>query len=193
MSSPRDEVTRMLVGASPRERVDQLLPLLHDELRELARRKMAKEPDGHTLQPTALVHEACVRLLDSGVNPNDRAHFRALLARAMRRVLIDHARRRRAEQRGGDWDRTWIEPDHLASASTEPTDVLDLEDALQGLTAVHAQAAEVVEMRCFGGMEIREIATALGVHANTVGNYWKAGLLWLKDRLGGGQLPATEA
>ena len=164
---------------------DELYPLLYDELRRVARGVMASERVGHTLQPTALVHEAYLKLVDAtAVRQGDRERFLRLAAWAMRQVLVDFARRRRAERRGGDdRERVSLAPGLLASEENGATpgsvDLLDLDDALTRLAERHEQAARVVELRFFGGLSIEESAAVLGVSPTTVKRDWLMAKAWL--------------
>lgn len=158
---------------------------LYHDLRQRARELMVGERIDHTLQPTALVHEALGRLLSGRVTPRDRCHLFALAARAMRRVLIDEARRRRSGKHGGDVEHTWLQLAEIA-APRASVDVIELDDALCALHAIAPRSAEVAELLLFGGMGAEEIAVELQVHANTVRNDWRAARAWLLERLGDG-------
>jgi RNA polymerase sigma factor (TIGR02999 family) len=191
----RDEATTLVATlgtrtGSPRATAEQLMPLVYDELRQLARAYMARESRNHTLRPTALVHEAYLRLIDqSRVNWQGRTHFRAIGARMMRRVLIDHARRRGGLKRGGGLKRVTL-GDSLVSppdADVGLPELLSLHDALEELARLDERQARVVELRFFGGLTTPEIAEALGISERTVGNDWKHGRAWLQRRLSGGE------
>ena len=161
----------------------ELLPLVYDELRRLAQRYLTSERREHTLQATALVNEAWLRMEGRAVV--DREHFLAVGAQAMRRVLIDHARRRKRDKRGGsDWQRvTLAEP--VTPGGSPDIDLLELHDLLESLAARDARAARVVELRYFGGLTIDETARVLGVSSGTVDNDWFAAKAWLGRELRG--------
>jgi RNA polymerase sigma factor (TIGR02999 family) len=187
---PRTEVTRILVGLSqeapdPKVSPEQLLPPVYDALRELARSRLRRERAGHTLQATDLVHEAYGRLADqSRVNWRGRTHFFAVAAQAMRRVLVDHARQRGRQKRGGGAQRVT-----LGGVKAPPGSELDLEElisldrALKKLAALDERDARVVELRYFGGLTTREIADFLGVSERTVRGDWAFARAWLKKEL----------
>lgn len=187
----RDEVTTLVANLGnqsgrPRATAEQLMPLVYDELRRLARGYMARENRDHTLQPTALVHEAYLRLVDqSRVTWQGRTHFRAVGARLMRRILIDHARRRDGLKRGGDLQRVTLGDSVLRPPDPDVglPELLALNDALDKLARLDERQAQVVELRFFGGLTTEEIAEALGVSVRTVGSDWKHGQAWLKREL----------
>ena len=159
--------------------------LAYDHLLDLAEAWMRRERPGHTLQPTALVHEAFLRLADAGaVGLDDRTRFQALAAVAMRRVLVDHARRRSRAKRGGGWRR--IALDGLAASDSEGADLLALDDALTALGAEHERAARVVELRFFGGLGVEQAAALLGCSPRTVELDWQFARAWLLRSLRGG-------
>lgn len=164
--------------------LDELLPRLHDELRRLAASYLSRERPGHTLQPTALVNEAFLRLLGSDFQPNDRKHFFALAARLMRRVLVDHARRYQAGRRFSPGERLTLDPNLLETAHAS-VDVLDLHRSLDAFAKVSPRAARVVELRYFGGLTLQEIGALLEVAPATVTRDWKAARLWLRRELAG--------
>jgi RNA polymerase sigma factor (TIGR02999 family) len=159
---------------------EQLLPLVYDELRKLAAARMAQEAAGHTLQPTALVHEAYVRLVDGGRTRqwDSRGHFFAAAAEAMRRILVDSARRRQSGKRGGDRSREPLDESEILAPET-PDDLLALDDALSRLKAVDPRAAELVTLRYFAGLTLREAAEALGVSPRTADDIWAYARAWL--------------
>jgi len=162
--------------------LDRLMPLVHAELRRLARRHMAYERPGQTLQTTALVHEAYLRLVEvKQVRWENRAQFFGLAARVMRHVLVDAARARGNEKRGGG-RKVSLEEARAVSQEINP-DVLALDGALQALEHAHARKARVVEMRFFGGLRQDEIATALHISVDTVGRDWRFAKLWLLQEL----------
>lgn len=164
--------------------LEEVLPVVYAELRRIAGRQMAGERPDHTLQPTALVHEACVRLLESpALEVNDRAHFLAIAARVMRRLLINHAEARNAEKRRGNAPHVTLSA-AMDVASDEPAvDVVALDAALTRLAALDPRAAEIVEMRFFGGMTIEEVAAATGISTATVKRDWATARAWLRREL----------
>lgn len=157
----------------------QLFELLYSELKESARRVMRAERPDHTLEPTALVHEAYVRLVPAGVDWRDRRHFLAVASRVMRRVLVDHARARRRDKRGGDRVLVTLE-DNLTAAGSADADLLLLEEALGRLEAIDPRKAQFVEMRYFAGLSNREIAAGAGVSERTVKRELQFGRAWLR-------------
>jgi RNA polymerase sigma factor (TIGR02999 family) len=164
---------------------EDLMPIVYDRLRDLAGSYMQKERANHTLQATALVSEAYLRLLDGEtVDFADRAHFFAVAAQAMRRILIDHARRKKAGKRGGDWDRVVLDA-ALASQEDGGVDILELNEALTRLSEIDGRKAKAVELRFFGGMTNEETARALGVAPKTAEADWYFARAWLRRELGG--------
>ena len=179
------EVTRLLdaVAGGDREALDRLLPLVYAELRGLAKRQLRRERQDHTLHPTALVHEAYLRLLEHPpAAAGSRSHFLALAARVMRQVLVDHARRRGTAKRGGDWVRTGLTGDEPMGAP-RMAEVLALDAALDELDRRSPRLREVVECRFFAGMSEEEIAEALGVSTRTVERDWVKARAWLYQQL----------
>jgi RNA polymerase sigma factor (TIGR02999 family) len=165
--------------------LERLVPVVHAELRRLARREMRRERDGHTLQTTALVNEAYLRLIDlGGVTWKDRAHFFAMSARLMRRILVDHARARRYQKRGGG---AQVVPfDEELTAVNEPrADLVALDDALTALASLDPRKGQVVELRFFGGLSVEETAASLGVSEGTVLRDWRLAKAWLLHELEG--------
>jgi RNA polymerase sigma-70 factor (ECF subfamily) len=163
--------------------LERLVPLVEAELRRLARIYMAKERRGHTLQTTALVNEAFVRLTDAkGLRWQDRSHFLGISARLMRRVLVDHARARGYQKRGGGAQRVTL-TDALAIAPDVSPQLIDLDRALEGLAAVDARKARVVELRFFGGLSVEETAEVLHVSNDTIKRDWRLAKLWLLRKL----------
>ncbi len=158
---------------------DQLLPLVYEELRRLAASKMANEPPGHTLQPTALVHEAWLRLVKGG-NPKfeNRAHFFAAAAEAMRRILVERARRKRAARHGGGQQRVDMGEVEVPCASSDD-ELLALDEALDALASRHPVEAQVVKLRYFVGMTNQETAETLGISLRTAKYYWTHARAWL--------------
>ena len=178
-------VTALLVawGGGDESALEQLMPLVHVELRRLARREMGRERPNHTLQTTALVNEAYIRLIDlSRVRWQDRAHFFAMSARVMRRILVDHARTRLSQKRGGGAPRVSID-EALAVAPERGLDLVALDDALQALAVMDERKSRVVEMRFFAGLSVEETAEALHVSAETVMRDWRLAKVWLLREL----------
>ena len=165
---------------------DQLVPLVHHELHRLARQYMARERPEHTLQTSALLNEAYLRLIEvKRVEWRNRAHFFAIAARTMRRILVDFARARDNEKRGGGVLKFTL--DEALVVSQEPAqDLVALDDALQALEAVHPRKSRVVELRFFGGLSVEETAEALQVSADTVKRDWRFAKLWLVRELSRG-------
>jgi RNA polymerase sigma factor (TIGR02999 family) len=189
MNPPSCDVTALLRAWSEGDRaaLDALVPLVYGELRRQAARYMRDEPAGHTLQATALVHEAYLRLVDQpSVEWQDRAHFLAVAANAMRRILVDRARARHAAKRGGA-ERALTLSETVAVANEESeVDVLVLHEALIRLAELDPRQARVVELRYFGGLSIPEAAVALGVSHATVERDWRNARLWLRHELSPG-------
>jgi RNA polymerase sigma-70 factor (ECF subfamily) len=186
MSSP-GQVTELLRAwnRGDQQALEQLIPLVEAELRRLARAYMVRERREHTLQPTALVNEAFLRLADAQrIRWQDRAHFLGIAARLMRRVLVDHARVRGAGKRGGGAQKVSLD-DALALAPEPAVDVLALDRALEGLAAVDARKAQVIELRFFGGLSVEETAEVLHVSTDTVKRDWRMAKAWLLHELKG--------
>jgi RNA polymerase sigma-70 factor, ECF subfamily len=165
---------------------DRLVPLVHDELRRLARQYMRRERPDHTLQATALVNEVYLRMIAvSRVQWQNRAHFFAIAARVMRQILVDFARRRRASQRGGAGHQVALDEALVPSPVRHP-DLVALDEALKRLELVHPRKSQVVELRYFGGMKLEEAATVIGVSRDTVKRDWRFAKLWLLRELDAG-------
>ena len=163
--------------------VERLLPLVHGELRRLAKRHMAGERPGHVLQPTALVNEVYLRLVDvRRVQWQDRAHFFAMAARLMRRVLVDFARAQGNQKRGGALRRVTFDQ-NLAVVSDTPDALIAIDDALRGLAAQYERKSQVVELRFFGGLSVEETAEVLKISPETVMRDWKFAKNWLLREL----------
>ncbi len=173
----QSQVTRLIaaVRRGEPEAMDRLYPVIYDELRDVAQRQLRRERVGHTLHPTALVHEAYLKMSGGPAEASDRAHFLALAARAMRQILVDHARRRGAQKRGGDWHPTTL-TDGSAHIELDPTELIALDRAMETLDERQRQ---VVECRFFGGMEESEIASALDISERTVRRDWVKARAWL--------------
>jgi RNA polymerase sigma factor (TIGR02999 family) len=169
-----------------RSATDELLPLVYDELRLLARRYMSRERPGHTLQATALVHEAYLRLVDhNDAAWESRAHFFGAAARAIRRILTDHARARGRRKRGGGAARVPLDEVRLVVGSNDRLDLIALDGAIDRLAALDPQKARVVELRFFAGLDVDEVARALGVSASTVARDWQFARAWLHREIAG--------
>jgi RNA polymerase sigma factor (TIGR02999 family) len=166
--------------------LEDLTPLVYEELRRLARRQMGSERAGHTLQATALVHEAFLRIVDSDVPWRDRVHFFALAARQMRRILVDHARARASQKRGGDGQRISLDAASPAAASAS---MIELDDLLEQLATIDARKARVVELHLFAGLSYEETAEALDVAPVTVHRDLVFARAWLQRELDGGSRP----
>jgi len=180
------EVTQILgqISAGDSAAATDLLPLVYDELRALASHYMQSERIGHTLEATALVHEAYVRLVGSGtIEFNGRQHFFAVAARAMRRLLVNHARDRQARKRGGPNCHKVTIQDVAADAEMSVIDVLDLHDAIESLAKLSGRQAQLCELRFFGGLEISESAQLLGVGLSTAKRDWTIARAWLANKL----------
>jgi RNA polymerase sigma factor (TIGR02999 family) len=181
--SERSDITALLMAWSDgrSEALDALMPKVYADLRRVAAGYMRREAAGHPLQPTALVHEAYVRLVDQKhVQWRNRAHFFGVAANLMRRILVDHARRRRADKRGGDWERVTLVGDEAIAESRKEIDVLALHEALERLAAFDPQQARIVELRYFGGLTIDETAEVLGISAATIVREWTIAKAWLR-------------
>ncbi len=179
------EITRWLIAWSEgqRDALDHLAPLVYDDLRRLASGYMRGEPADHPLQPTALVHEAYLRLIDQDkVKWRNRAHFYGVAASMMRRILVDDARSRRADKRGGGWERVTLD-EELTPAAPRDVDVLALNRALERLAAFDPQQEKIVELRYFGGLTIEETAEVIGISSATVVREWTIAKAWLRADL----------
>jgi RNA polymerase sigma factor (TIGR02999 family) len=180
-----EQVTALLVawGRGDEAALARLVPLVHGELHRIASRLMAGERSGHSLQATALVNEAYLRLVDAQqIRWQDRAHFLAMSARLMRRILVDHARSKNYQKRGGDAVKVTF--DELQVPGAEPSrDLAALDDALEALAKQDERKSRVVEMRFFGGLSVEETAAVLGVSVETVMRDWKFAKSWLLREL----------
>ena len=187
MSPSSHIVTQLLQewSGGDREALDRLLPLVYEELRQQAARHLRRERPGHTLQTTALVHEAYLRLVGQReVRWQNRAHFFAICAQLMRRILTDHARRRLAAKRGGSQLRLTLD-EASDSAGEGGVDILAVDEALTKLSAIDPQQGRVVELRFFSGLSVEETAEVLGVSARTVKRDWSVAKAWLHREIGG--------
>jgi RNA polymerase sigma-70 factor, ECF subfamily len=174
-------VTQLLVNWNNGDpsALDQLLPLVNDELRRLARNYLRRESPGHTLQPTALVNEAYLRLIDQRqVQWQNRAHFFGIAAQLMRRILVDHARRHAYAKRGGGALQVSFD-EGMAVTEAKAAELLAVNEALEKLTALDARKGRIVELRFFGGLNLDETAEVLGISSPTVQREWRAAKAWL--------------
>jgi RNA polymerase sigma factor (TIGR02999 family) len=180
-------VTELLLawGRGDRVALNELVPLVHQELRRLARLQLRGERNNHTLQTTALVNEAFIRLVDlRRIQWQDRAHFLSLSARLMRRILVDHARSRNYQKRGGGALNLTLD-DIVVASPARGADLVALDDALEGLARVDPRKSQVVELRFFGGLSVEETAEALEVSPETVLRDWRLAKVWLLREVSG--------
>lgn len=185
---PRNDATQVLadLGRGDESAARRLLPMVYAELRALAGSYFRRQEPDHTLQPTALVHEAFVRLVDQdNFQYNDRAHFFAVAATAMRHILTDHARRRRAAKRGGGREQVALD-DAVKPAEESLVDLIALDDALKRLAEYDERKHRVVELRFFGGLTVEEAARVMDVSKTTVESEWRAARAWLNHELSQG-------
>jgi len=185
MTTTPQEVSHLLRAWSDGDQtaLDKLLPLVYEELRRMAKRHMGRQSPGHTLQTTALIHEAYLRLVDQKETRwQNRAHFFAVAARAMRSILVDYARARHAAKRGGGV--LVVSLDEAAVASDErAAELVALDDALESLSAIDRRKCQVVELRHFGGLSVEETAEVLNVSSETVARDWRLARTWLLREL----------
>src|SRR5436853_5726921 len=166
-----------------REALDRLLPLVYDELRRQAARYLRRERQGHTLQTTALIHEAYLRLMDQHrVAWQNRAHFYGIAAQLMRRILVDHARRRQAGKRGGSDIKVQLE-ENVAAAPDRDVNLVALDEALTRLAEIDPQQSRIVELRYFSGLSVEETAAVIGVSPRTVTRDWNIAKAWLRQEI----------
>jgi RNA polymerase sigma factor (TIGR02999 family) len=185
MESSTDEVTRLLQdwsGGNQRA-LEKLVPLIYNELRQMAHKCLSRERSGHTLQTTALVHEAYLKLIDQrDTRWQNRAHFFAIAAQAMRRILVDNARRHKAMKRGGPAENLSL--DDAANVSNEPDPILlPLDEALTRLAELDPQQGKIIELRYFGGLTIKETAEVLNLSVDTIKGDWAMARAWLRETL----------
>src|SRR5678815_132897 len=186
-SPPKHDITQLLAKWSDgnQSALDELYPLVYDELHRLARRYMSRERKGHTLQTTALINEAYVRLVDQrNVHWANRSHFFAISAQIMRRILIDHARSHAYAKRGGGQQKVSLDETATLQVARAAA-LISLDDALQSLAKIDQRRSQVVELRYFGGLSNEEIAQALGISPNTVTRDWNMARAWLYQQLAG--------
>jgi RNA polymerase sigma-70 factor, ECF subfamily len=189
--SDTGEVTRLLgeISRGERDAMNQLLPLVYDELHRLARSYFRRERGEHTLQPTALVHEAYLRLVDQRSAMESRSHFMAVAATQMRRILLDYARKHHAARRGGAGQKVILE-DTMAISSQRPVDMIALDTALSKLGDLDSAQARLVELRFFGGLSVEETAEVMGVSPATIKRSWSSARAFLHKEISGGALDA---
>ena len=185
MEKPPTDVTAILQDwrEGNAEALPRLLDAVYAELRRLARHYLSQERAGHTLQPTALVHEAYMKLVDQRVSWQNRAHFFAVAAQAMRRVLVDHARGHLAQKRGGAQERVTLSA--AEGLAAPEVDLIALDSALEKLAALDPRQSQIVELRYFGGLTNEETAEALGISPATVKREWTVAKAWLRKALSG--------
>ena len=185
--APTETVTQILQqwsGGDPNASA-RLMPLVYEELRRQAAEYLRHERPDHTLQATALVHEAYLKLVDQNrANWKDRAHFASVAAHLMRRILVQHARTHNAEKRGGKLEKLYLDETRELSCERRP-DLVELDDALQSFAATYPREGQVVELKFFGGLEANEIAAVLSVSAKAVSRDWHFAKLWLRRELKG--------
>jgi RNA polymerase sigma factor (TIGR02999 family) len=186
MTIPSPRAVTLLLGdlaAGKREALDELLPLVYAELRRCAARSLRRERPGHTLQATALANEAYLRLVDQrDARWQNRAHFLAIAAQAMRRILIDYAREHGRQKRGGGQERVPLD-EISVGVDAGPVDLMALDEALDRLAALDGRQARIVELRYFGGMSVEEVAEALAISPSTVAREWSHARAWLRHAL----------
>ena len=184
MDPTPERITQLLLDwrSGERQAFERLLPCVYDELRRLAQRQMQGERRDHTLQATALVHEACLRLIDSDVDWQDRVHFYAVAGRVMRRVLVDHARAHRSAKRGGGVAKRSLD-DALQIAADRPWDMLDLDLVLERLAEQDERKARVVELHYFAGLKLRDIANVLEITPDAAAWDLRMAKAWLRREL----------
>lgn len=184
LAKEKHEVTVLLqsLNNGNREAVDELVPIVYSELQRLASYYLRSERAGHTLQPTALVHEAFLKLVEQETHWQNRTHFFAMAATVMRRILVDYARGHKADKRGGTAEKISLD-EAFVFAQDRPTEMVALDEALEELARIDPRRAKVVELKFFGGLNNEEIAEALGVHSNTVLRDWNLARAWLKSQI----------
>ena len=191
MTSPQEkDVTQLLVAVSngDREALDKLLPLVYDELRHLANRYLRRERPDHTLQATALVNEAYLRLVAQHVSWQNRAHFFGVAAEMMRRILVDHARNHQAAKRGSGGVKLALD-EAIGVSNEQAAELIALDEALTALAEFDPQKSRIVELRFFGGLSIEETAEVLGIGTATVIRQWRMAKAWLYHEISKGSAP----
>jgi RNA polymerase sigma-70 factor (ECF subfamily) len=188
-SSAAGEVTRLLTAwrQGRQEALDQLVPMLHRELRQLAHRSRRRQGAGQTLQTSVLVNEVFIKLVQAGeIATRDRAHFLALCAQMMRQILVDGARARLSKKRGGGAWRVQLD-ENFHTGDLRPGDIARLDDALNALARVDPRKSKAIELRFFGGLSVEETAEALGISRETAQRDWRLARAWLKSEMNGAE------
>ncbi len=186
MPTTPDNVTQLLVELTDgnTQVLELLLPVVYKELRSLANNYLRRERADHTLQPTALVHEAYIKLVDQkNVQWQNRAHFFGVAANIMRRILVDHARKHKADKRGGEFSKEQLEEALVVVSDEKSFELLALDDALEQLAKVDPQKSRIVELRYFGGLSVEETAEVMGISEITVKRHWKMAKAWLYGQI----------
>lgn len=184
MPASSNEVTELLIKWSKGDKaaLDEVMPVIHSELRRMARRYMARERSGHTLQTTALINEAYLRLVDQqGVEWQDRAHFFAVSAQVMRHILVDHARKYQSEKRGAGVQKIPLD-DVVVANQQRAAELVALDEALDALAAVDPRQSQIVELRFFGGLTVEETAEVMKIAPITVMREWRTAKAWLRNK-----------
>lgn len=181
MATNEQNITKLLINWSngDKEALDELLPLVYQELRRLAGHFLRNEKGGHMLQATALVHEAYLKLIDQNISWQNRAHFFAIAAKMMRRIMVDHARSLATAKRGGDRTLLTLDENLVAATNSRNLDLLALDQALTELSKIDARQGQIIEMRFFGGLTIEETAEILNLSPATVKREWVMARAWL--------------
>ena len=186
MEQKQSDITQMLIELTDgnKEVVNEILPLIYAELRKLAGGYLRRERGNHTLQPTALVHEAYMKLIDQKkVRWQNRSHFFGIAAQVMRRILMDYARKHKAEKRGGEGENIALEEEFIIIENERSAELLALDEALENLEKIDEMKAKIVELRYFGGLSVEETAEVLGVSEITVKRHWRMAKAWLYGQL----------
>ncbi len=180
------DITQMLIDLTDgnKEVVNEILPVVYAELRKLASSYLRKERGNHTLQPTALVHEAYMKLIDQKkVKWQNRSHFFGIAAQVMRRILMDYARKHKAEKRGGAGENVSLEEEFIIIQGERSHELLALDEALENLAKMDEMKAKIVELRYFGGLSVEEVAEVLGVSEITIKRHWRMAKAWLYGQI----------
>ena len=180
------QITLLLIDWSKGDEyaLEQLMPLVYDELRRMARNYMRRQPSGHTFQTTELIHEAYLKIAGGEEKKwQNRAHFFGIAAQVMRRILMDHARKHQADKRGGEFEKLPIEEEILIVSQDKSSELIALDDALEELAKIDPDKAKIVELRYFGGLSIEETAEVMGVSVPTINRHWKMAKAWLYSQV----------